>query len=186
MLRRVLSSVRPQSAMRVFKSKKNPQETGNLDKFVYQQLEETHNFICSAYFHSDIILFLHLPSKASSSKQDAAVIDEYLSQFLSAFHSLPTFIVVLFRSISPTHWHKAQLCRHSVFGKKRCCSVSPTELSPTLLLHGAWSYAPNLYTVRSAPYAGKFSVNLLVPKLLIDWWWNWHLLASIPFERKWK
>ena len=34
---------------------------------------------------------------------------------------------------------------------------------------------PNFHTVCSAPYASKFSVNLLAQKLLVKWWWNWLL-----------
>ena len=37
-------------------------------------------------------------------------------------------------SISPTHWCKAQMLRHSTFGTKRSRSGSPTKLCPTLLV----------------------------------------------------
>ena len=33
------------------------------------------------------------------------------------------------------------MCRHSVFGEKRCCSVSPTTLRPTLPVHRTRCYA---------------------------------------------
>ena len=37
---------------------------------------------------------------------------------------------------------------------------------------------PNFYAVHSVPYASKSSVNLLTPKLLIKWWWNWPLVGT--------
>ena len=37
--------------------------------------------------------------------------------------------------VKPTHWRKAQMRQHTTFGAKRYCSVSPTKLRPTLLVH---------------------------------------------------
>ena len=51
---------------------------------------------------------------------------------------------------SSTHWRKVQMHRHTVFGIKRCLSVSPTKLAAQLYLCIEREVMPNFYAVRSA------------------------------------
>ena len=58
---------------------------------------------------------------------------------------------------------------------KRCLSVSPTELCPTILVHRTRNYVQFLLHMLNA-LCQKSSVNLLVQKLLMKCWWNWPLV----------
>jgi len=56
--------------------------------------------------------------------------------------------------------------------------IIQTTVKPvlTLPLHSTQSYAQLLrYSICSTPFPSKISVNLLLQKLSIECWWNWHL-----------
>ena len=71
------------------------------------------SFSFSVYSHSDIALFLHLPILAS--KQ--AVIDDYLSQFLSTFHSLSPFLYTFF---SQKHKRLIKISKKQFLPRLKC------------------------------------------------------------------
>jgi len=71
-------------------------------------------------------------------------------------------------SISPTHWHKAQICQQQNW----CHSISPTKLFPTLP-----GRTLNFYVLCSTLRARKISINIQVQKLLVECWSNWPLIS---------
>ena len=58
-------------------------------------------------------------------------------------------------------------------------SVSPTKLHPTLTVYTTWGLHPTFVLNALCLCARKISINLLVQKLLVKWWWNWSLVVIV-------